>query len=1066
MAANGGAGGAATSSLDAANEGGGALVMTSEAIGGTGALPSIYGVLAGMGGSAVASARGVGAGSSSVDVTATARGGLSGSSVSYLELGVDGGLATLGEVSGRSDAGGSVRVHGQVFGGYGGANGRGADAVLTNAVTGSTSGALTLAQTAVAGSGAKAGSAQSTLDFSTDSLSLELHSESRGGGEFSFVPANPTDGVASSIARAENLGGSAAAFALAEGFIELGYPYYELKPIGSDAAASAFARSVGDHHDVTVGALPSATGPRQSGAYGANGFDAYVSGAAGLNGGAATSDSQGVAEGDSAVHVFDEAVAGDGGQGNGGIGGSGGTAVSSATGRNTGDSAVVVRAEAVGGRGGFATTAGGSGGTATASASGSSSGAGSVDVTAIQRGGAGNLYYGPTVTGGRGADSNMRDAVTGSSGGLLSLLQRAVGGDGGTGRDAAAGGSASSDLTAANPGGGAIAAVVEAMAGSGAYGISAFAFPNMSVGGTGGAAHAATTAEALGASAASATARAVAGAGGGANGTAGDGGTATLGPIFARSESGDVAVTGEATGGNGGSGTAGGGSGASVLLDNAVRGETSGALTLVQRATGGDAGSIDYYGTTGSAGRAGSAVSHIEQMVAATRFSVTSTASGGDGANKTITGDADAAAAESSVSATNEAGALDVVARAKGGDTFGSNVPAAGGNATVSVLARTLGDGHDIRVGEAFAANPAQSAMGAIAGRGGVVLSPHGGGGNASSTSSGVALGDSRVEVNDLAIGGFSALAGGDANSSASAVTGGRSLALARSLAIAGNAFGEGNDAVARANAQSSGEVQASADARGPLTAFSSTPPLTSAVANASGVGASGSVSASARSGSSPNFGALVATQAFALAPVLTEATASARAGGGALPSSASLTTGADATAWVAGAATQMPVWGSAALALDDTQARDPSNITLRAEAEFSGATSGATLAAGLYVTFLSLDADQADFEQLALRIRNGTNGVLERVFTNPSDAVEFFSQPLLLTGLTSTSSRFPGAFDLDVALEMTSDHGGTRFGTIFALGTAVVPEPGTGTLMLLGLVVVAVARRTRRRAS
>ncbi len=109
------------------------------------------------------------------------------------------------------------------------------------------------------------------------------------------------------------------------------------------------------------------------------------------------------------------------------------------------------------------------------------------------------------------------------------------------------------------------------------------------------------------------------------------------------------------------------------------------------------------------------------------------------------------------------------------------------------------------------------------------------------------------------------------------------------------------------------------------------------------------------------------------------------------------------------------------------------------------------------------LDAADAEataaFDRLALRISNGTNAILERIFEDAAAAAEFFGQNLLLSGLTSVTTS-PGAFDLHFVLELTSDRTGGRFGTVFALGTVAIPEPATGTLMVLGLIVLVVYRR------
>ncbi|MGH7337265.1 MAG: hypothetical protein ACREI7_06795, partial [Myxococcota bacterium] len=395
-------------------------------------------------------------------------------------------------------------------------------------------------------------------------------------------------------------------------------------------------------------------------------------------------------------------------------------------------------------------------------------------------------------------------------------------------------------------------------------------------------------------------------------------------------------------------------------------------------------------------------------------------------------------------------------------------------DANVSVSAQTHADGHDIRVGQAFASDPRQSLMGAIGGNGGITADGHGGGGDASGTSSGVALGDSSVEVYDLAIGGsplqggaFDRIHGGDASSLATATTAGSSRAVAHSLAIAGSGLGGAGEATSDAHAEGRGEVDASAVARVAPGTFSLTDvPNTIAQANARGVGSSGSASAAASSGGT-SFGTIVGAQAFASATVLGDAAVAVRAGGDGLLTSAALRSApADATTLVTRGSTQTTFWGSAAVALDDTQVHDGTDILLRSEAAFSGSTSASALAAGLYVSFLSVELDQEEFDELALRISNGSMSVFERIFDDAAAAIEFFGQNLFLSDLTSVSPTFPGRFDLQIALELTSDRTGGRFATTFALGSTPIPEPTTGTLTVLGLIVLVTRRRIATRRS
>jgi hypothetical protein len=128
-------------------------------------------------------------------------------------------------------------------------------------------------------------------------------------------------------------------------------------------------------------------------------------------------------------------------QNNGWPYGAAGKAVSSATGTLNGQGTLTISATATGGNGGGNFT----GGEALATASGSSSTGATVIVTATQTGGKGGWG------GGRGADSVMSNAVSGSTSGALTLNQNAVGGDAGSGMwTGNSGGAASSSLTVQN----------------------------------------------------------------------------------------------------------------------------------------------------------------------------------------------------------------------------------------------------------------------------------------------------------------------------------------------------------------------------------------------------------------------------------------------------------------------------------------------------------------------------------------------------------------------------------------------------------------------------------------
>jgi len=193
---------------------------------------------------ATASAVGEGFGEGRVDVVAESIGG-----DGDVELG---GAGTLGEVRGISHGGGAVDVTGISRAGAGAsaslnhASARSTD--LHNAVSGATSGALTLRQIAEGGNGAESdlpigGSASSVLDVdgSDANASLSLVAESIGGrGGDAYGPSIPAaGGNAESMANAINRTGNARATAIARG----GETYNGL---GGAARARATALALGN----------------------------------------------------------------------------------------------------------------------------------------------------------------------------------------------------------------------------------------------------------------------------------------------------------------------------------------------------------------------------------------------------------------------------------------------------------------------------------------------------------------------------------------------------------------------------------------------------------------------------------------------------------------------------------------------------------------------------------------------------------------------------------------------------------------------------------------------------
>ena len=349
-------------------------------------------------------------------------------------------------------------------------------------------------------------------------------------------------------------------------------------------------------------------------AWRATGGDAQDAGAAG-DGGTAHANASGASLGNATVDVHARAWGGRGGEASGaGSSGDGGEAHATAIGSNAGSATVTVTSEAFAGDF-FATPGTGNAGGASSSATahGSSTGGGDVVVTARLL--PGGQRDGIAVASGDAIDVSMTDAVGGSTGGHLRLVQELAGAEAASAVAAAGdGGDAIASLAAENPGGGSLESDVSVVGGAGGLALE--------------------------------------------GGVGGDGGRADLGRVSGISIAGaDVVVRGTATGGRGGSfrnaGTAGQGAG-TMLLD-AVDGSTSGALTLEQGAVGGRTQEVGLT-TIG-----GSASSGLTRTSGAASFHMTADALGGWG---DAGGDALASAFGTGLATTAQ---LDVVARAEVG---------------------------------------------------------------------------------------------------------------------------------------------------------------------------------------------------------------------------------------------------------------------------------------------------------------------------------------------------------------------------------------------------------------
>ncbi|MEZ4354991.1 MAG: hypothetical protein R3F16_15220 [Myxococcota bacterium] len=460
-----------------------------------------------------------------------------------------------------------------------------------------------------------------------------------------------------------------------------------------------------------------------------------------------------------------------------------------ATARIVGEATVGVRsvttsARAAGGAGGDVdgtSLVAGAGGTADASAYGIAT-----DQTLFHRvsvtaeGGSGGWGDG-LENGGDGGDVFLQDAVAGEGGVTLTLEQRAVGGDAGGGGE---GGDATSVLEADRAEGN-LSLVVSAEGGDSSAGR----------GGDGRASAVATAGGDV-----RVDARVVAGEDRGSLGTeaaAQPAATATLGPVRGTSTGGgSVEVLGRLEAARGGASLTRASDGGDALLTNAVDADTTGAIRLLQSAIAGQGGEISRApaGTPGTHGGDASSELVYTKNAASLDARVEATAGisfGQDESGLLI----EAAHARSVADLRNEGGSVSIdydTTGAAGTTAFvGVDRAGAGGSATSVLRATTSGDGQSIAIGADESST--------VGGRGGsdlpfsdVLFAGNGGEGRTEAT--GIAEGDSHVDVRAFATGGV----GG---------TGGR--------AFDGGTNGNGGDAIAVARGSNAGasavEVLASA---------------------------------------------------------------------------------------------------------------------------------------------------------------------------------------------------------------------------------------------------------------
>jgi hypothetical protein len=285
------------------------------------------------------------------------------------------------------------------------------------------------------------------------------------------------------------------------------------------------------------------------------------------------------------------------------------------------------------------------------------------------------------------------------------------------------------------------------------------------------------------------------------NANGGDGGAVHFGPVAGFSESGDVAVSASGRGGGPGIGSGASGAGASVVMENVVTGNTAGSLGLRQLAW---------------AGRGGNAISTLNHEGASRKRVVSSLGIAGDGG--TDVGGTGLATG----TVLNRDGEALVSARAQGGLSANGD----GGPASAVLYAESWGDGHRVQTNTSYWEGVYATAVGGASAPG-----PGHRGGDAWSTSVGVARGNSPVYVSDVVYGGHAryefrnsdarAGDGGMAVSQARGETGGYQPVFVQSFARGGNGglWGYADstplpdldyDAAGRA-----GDAMASSDARG-----------------------------------------------------------------------------------------------------------------------------------------------------------------------------------------------------------------------------------------------------------
>jgi len=544
----------------------------------------------GTGGDASSRSVAVALGNSRVRVVDRAQGGSAetgqaGSATSYAE-GSNGGsesvtvesYATTGmgripgqasaRARGTSSGGGNVSARAEQIAGYQTSTSTGGVSVQRDAVSGGTSGRLTLEQRVTGTSSRQvAGDALAALSASNE-LGGDLVATVRATGG-NLLDAASGGGGAATIERFDFVGSEGREVALMGEATGGSAGGHDTSRGGDASIASHIAGSRAAAFSLSLRATGGAGDPTGSSA------SPYS------NGGHAAIDSS--VETGSDTLVLDLAAAGGNGGGSGQRAGDGGDAAVHASASNSGGAASLVahaRAANAGGANGSATPSGaraGRGGDATIDVDVSTAGDGNAITVGLASsfpapasgawGGQGSVMAVtvPTAAEARGGDASSSSIARAAGRSDVTVYDLARGGDAG---GSARGGNASSRAIGESEGGN-VVVEAEASAGRG-YRTQ-------------------------------------------------EGATAVLDDVYGRSTTGDVRVFGEAVGGEGGNG-------ADVLLLDAVGGETAGHLSLEQNAIGGGA----HFQST-LAGRGGSARSALHHVGASSAMSLDVYAAGGYG---------------------------------------------------------------------------------------------------------------------------------------------------------------------------------------------------------------------------------------------------------------------------------------------------------------------------------------------------------------------------------------------------------------------------------------------------